>query len=380
MNMFDRALYADVARPLLEARTLPRWCYVSEEFYEREIERIFMRTWNFVDRVEAIPNPGDYIAVETFAGPIIVVRDREGEIRAFANSCRHRGSRLLKGSGNCRAIVCPYHGWTYGLDGSLRGAKGMERTVGFELATYGLKQVRLETWGGFMFINFDAMAQGLMHYLGELPRKFASYKFDEMICTRRSDYKLACNWKLIIENAHEDYHTQTVHRDSLGMQVCEGEENPVGNWDAIFLPLEKTVAILPGEESPFPHIAGLNGKLAHGTNFTLLYPATQFACVQDCMWWLRVIPEGPLDCHLNVGFCFPKSTVARPNFEEEVRPYYRRWDVGIAEDNCTGITQQQGLASRLYEPGPMSWKEPKVQSIALWVLNRVLDESPHQRA
>ena len=96
MNIFDPTLYADVARPLLEARTLPRWCYVSEEFYEREIERIFMRTWNFVDRVEAIPNPGDYITVETFAGPIIVVRDREGEIRAFANSCRHRGSRARR--------------------------------------------------------------------------------------------------------------------------------------------------------------------------------------------------------------------------------------------------------------------------------------------
>jgi phenylpropionate dioxygenase-like ring-hydroxylating dioxygenase large terminal subunit len=374
-NIFEPSLYADVRRPLSEAHTLPRWCYVSQAFYEREVERIFMRTWNFVDRVDAVPNPGDYITLDTFAGSIIVIRDGKGEIRAFANTCRHRGSRVLKGAGNCRAIVCPYHSWTYGLDGSLRGAKFMERTSGFDMRELGLKTIRLETWGGFMFVNFDPDAQSLRDYLGELPDKFASYKFADMICTRRTDYKIACNWKLLIENAHEDYHTQTVHRSSLGNQVTEPEENPIGNWDAIFLPLDRSVAVLPGEAPRFPHIDGLQGKLKGGTYFTLLYPATQFACVQDCMWWIRVMPEGPTRCSVNFGFCFPKSTAARPGFAMEVEPYYRRWDIGIAEDNETGELQQEGLASVLYEPGPMSWKEPKVQAIARWVLDRVLDRT-----
>src|SRR5208282_2431749 len=251
--------------------------------------------------------------------------------------------------------------------------KFMERTAGFDMRKLGLKTIRLETWGGFMFVNFDPDAQSLMDYLGELPDKFVSYKFADMICTRRTDYKIACNWKLLIENAHEDYHTQTVHRSSLGNQVTEPEENPVGNWDAIFLPLERSVAVLPGEEPRFPHIDGLRGKLKGGTYFTLLYPATQFACVQDCMWWIRVMPEGPAHCSVNFGFCFPKTTAAQPGFAMEVEPYYRRWDIGIAEDNETGELQQQGLASVLYEPGPMSWKEPKVQAIARWVLDRVLD-------
>jgi phenylpropionate dioxygenase-like ring-hydroxylating dioxygenase large terminal subunit len=373
-NIFDPRLYADVRRPLPEARTLPRWCYLSDVFHQREIDRIFLKTWNFIDRIDAVPNPGDYIAVDTFAGPVIVLRDRGRTLRAFANTCRHRGSRLLVGTGNCRGIVCPYHSWTYGLDGALLGAKGMERTAGFDRSRYGLKPIRLETWGGFMFINFDAHAEGLLEYLGELPRKFASYKFDDMVCTRRSEYEIACNWKLIIENAHEDYHTQTVHRTSLGNQVTEPEASPVGNWDALFLPLETSVAVLPGEPAPFPHIPALEGKLAHGTYFTLLHPATQFACVQDCMWWLRVTPLGPTACRLNVGFCFPKTTAARPDFAQEVEAYYRRWDIGIAEDNSTGTLQQAGLRSPFYEPGPLSWKEPKVQSIALWILDRVLDD------
>ncbi|MGH9548400.1 MAG: aromatic ring-hydroxylating oxygenase subunit alpha, partial [Terriglobales bacterium] len=209
-NIFDARHYSDVRRPLAEARTLPSWCYTSETFYQRELDRIFMKTWNFIDRIDAVPNPGDYLAVDTFTGPVMIVRDRQGTLRAFANSCRHRGSRLLTGSGNCRGIVCPYHSWTYGLDGKLLAAKGMERSAGFETAKYGLKQIRLETWGGFIFVNFDSGAEALLDYLGELPRKFASYKFDDMVCTRRTEYEVACNWKLIIENAHEDYHTPTV--------------------------------------------------------------------------------------------------------------------------------------------------------------------------
>ena len=91
------------------------------------------------------------------------------------------------------------------------------------------------------------------------------------------------------------------------------------------------------------------------------------------MWWLRLTPKGPTRCHLQFGFCFPKTTTERPRFAAEVEPYYRRWDMGIEEDNFTGELQQQGLSSLLSEPGPISWKEEKVQSIALWVLNRVLD-------
>jgi len=92
------------------------------------------------------------------------------------------------------------------------------------------------------------------------------------------------------------------------------------------------------------------------------------------MWWLRVTPVESTTCRVNFGFCFPKTTAARPDFEKEVAAYYHRWDVGIVEDNRTGVIQQEGLRSRLYEPGPLSWKEPKVQAIALWILDRVLDE------
>ena len=371
-DVFDPALYRDVRKPSAEARCMPRWCYLSEAFYQRELERIFLHNWAFIDRVDAIPNPGDYITVDTFAGPVMVLRDGEGEIRAFANSCRHRGSRLLKGSGNCRSIVCPYHSWTYDLDGSLLRALAMEQTTGFDRARLGLKPIRLETWGGFMFINFDADSESLLDFLGDMTLRYESYKFEDMVCTRRTDYTVECNWKLLLENAHEDYHTPTVHKGSLGLQVTNPLPTPNGNWEAIHLPMEHSVAVLPGETPTFPHIPDLSEELASGTFFTCVFPSTQFACVQDCMWWIRLMPQGPTRCQAQFGFCFPRSTAERPDFAAEVEPYYRRWDIGIDEDNSTGELQQHGLSSLLAEPGPLSYKEVKVQAIALWVLDRVL--------
>ena len=374
-SMFDPSHYANVRRPLLEAETMPAWCYTSEQFLEREIERIFLKTWIFVGRADEVANAGDYFTTHTAGGPVMILRDRDGRVRAFANTCRHRGSRLVEGKGNCRAIICPYHGWTYGLDGALAGALYMEQTKGFDRSKYGLTPVRVEGWGGFLFINYDHEAEPLMDFLGDMPRRFASYKFQDMVCTRRTTYELACNWKLVIENSIEDYHTASVHRTTLGMQVAEPPTPPpAGNWDHIFLPGTQSVAVLPHEKPSFSPIPGLEGKLAHGTNFTVIYPNTQFACAIDCMWWLTFAPKGPERCTASFGFCFPKSSVALPSFEEAVKKYYHRWDAGIAEDNGTGELQQAGLRSILHKPGPMSWKEAVVHRIYNWVLDRVLDE------
>jgi len=117
-ELFDPRHYKAVRRPLLDAETMPTWCYTSDAFYRREVDRIFRKVWNFLGAADQIPRPGDYFTV-TFAGvPVIILRDEDGELRAFANSCRHRGSALLDGSGNCKRIVCPYHSWNYRLDGS----------------------------------------------------------------------------------------------------------------------------------------------------------------------------------------------------------------------------------------------------------------------
>ena len=372
VDMFDPAQYAKVRLPPLQAETLPSWCYTSEDFYRREVERMFKRGWNFVGRVDELPKPGDYLALDMFGEAIVVIRDRAGELRAFANTCRHRGTKLLQGRGYCTAIVCPYHNWAYALSGELISAVGMEHTENFDKRRYGLIPIRLETWGGFVFVSFDAEAPTLVDYLGDLPQRLASYGMGDMICVRRKEYELACNWKLYLENAMEEYHTPTVHKLSIGAQVTVREPTR-GAWDGMFMPAEKTIAVLSEDiGSAFPPISGLDARAAHGTYFVVIYPMTFFAFTQDCLWWLQQFPQGATRTKVVIGSCFPRATVARPDFAERVEKYYRRWDKSLPEDNAISELQQAGISSSYARPGRLSRHELLVHGIANWMLDRVV--------
>ena len=150
----------------------------------------------------------------------------------------------------------------------------------------------------------------------------------------------------------EEYHTGTVHHASLGQQHAVQEETR-GHWDAIHIPQETSIAVLPGETAPFPHLPGLTGRPARGTYFTILHPATQLACTQDAMWWLRIVPARPRALAPRRRLRFPRTTVARPDFADGVKQYFHRWETGIAEDNAICEAQQAGLASALRRPGPV---------------------------
>lgn len=376
-DIFAPSLYARVRRPEMEAETLPPWCYTSPEFYKREVERIFLKAWNFVGRTEYVPNPGDHFTLDFVGVPLIVVRDAGGRVRAFANTCRHRGTILVEGAGNCRAFKCPYHSWVYSLEGALLSAPGMEQTKDFDPAHYPLLPLRLETWAGFLFVNFDPDGGSLREHLGDLPEKLASYGFGDMVCVRRKEYDLACNWKIYVENAMEALHVATVHRKTISRQrrTIEPTEPAKGQYCALFARHPGSRALLEGETG-FPPIATLTGKAAEGTWYPLIYPSTMLGCARDCMWWLELHPQGPARTRLIVGSCFPRTTVERPDFEEVVARYYKRWDISIPEDNEVSEWQQRGVGSPLSRPGRFSYQEPLVHTIDNWVLDRVLDPAP----
>ena len=229
-----------------------------------------------------------------------------GSCRAFANTCSHRGSKLLEDEGRCKSVIqCPYHAWAFDFDGALVATPGMEQAEDFDPAQLGLRAIRLETWGGFVFINFNSESRNLAEYLGTLPETLRSYNFTDMVTVRRKEYYLASNWKLFIENAMEEYHTATVHKTSVGKQSSELEEGD-GEWDAAFVTGDKSIATLPKEPAVFPHIESLDERTRHGSYFVHIKPATMLGCTQDCMWWLEQHPLGPARTKLIVGSCFPK--------------------------------------------------------------------------
>ena len=153
--MFDPRSYDGIRKPAIEAWTLPPHCYTAPEFYRAEAKHLFMKVWNFIGRADRIPKAGDYFAVDYVGVPIIVLRGQDGAVRAFANSCRHRGARLVdapRGEGLER-LRCPYHAWTYALDGRLVGAPHMQEAVDFDKAEYPLHEAAVAEWEGFLFVN-----------------------------------------------------------------------------------------------------------------------------------------------------------------------------------------------------------------------------------
>ena len=355
--------------PLAEARSLPAAAYASEAVYAAEVEHIHRKTWFIAGRVDEWPHPGDYRAIDTVGGPVLVVRDAEGMLRAHANICRHRGAKLLSGQGNTRSISCPYHAWLYRLDGSLAGAPAMAGTPGFDKAHWGLLPVRLEIWGGFVFLNFSSDAPALLSDLGNLPPLLASHRLEEMVCVWRVEIEARCNWKLLVENASETYHTGTVHAVTVGAQ--KSVTLPVaGEWSGIQVLSTGSIAVM-GDAPVLPQIEGLSAQARQGTFFVCLHPVTQLAVAQDCAWWLHMQPLAADRTRLTVGGCFPKSATERPDFAALAQPYYERWEKVARED--AGILEhvQAACGSPLFQPGPLSWRDDVVHAFGQWVLGRL---------
>ena len=357
-----------------EKQSLPAAAYTSAEFFRAEMEHIHRRNWFFVGRADELPAAGDFRAVDTVAGPVLLVRGLDGELRAFANCCRHRGSLLLSGSGNRRAIVCPYHGWGYRLDGRLAGAPEMKGVAGFRPEDHGLLPIRMELWQGFIFLTLDPEAPALLDHLGNLPAVFGSHRLDEMVCTWRIEFDAACNWKLLVENAMEAYHTGYIHATSVGAQTA-AEIETTGEWACIQVLSDESVAVLGDAPRPFPPIAGLSDQAKRGTYFSMILPTTQFAVAQDSMWWLQMRPLAPDRTILSIGGCFPRAIKARPDFEAKAVPYYERWKLVGEEDVQMLEIQQRGLASALHRPGPLAPRETMVHRIDRWVLDRLPDSA-----
>ena len=370
-DLFAADTYGDLRQPLRQASTLPPGCYTDRSFFEREVDRLFRHHWQFVCRAEQLPQAGDFRCHDGPAGPAIVVRDDDGRIRAFANSCRHRGARLLSGAGRCKRIVCPYHRWSYRLDGRLVGTPGMTDILDFDRADYPLIELPVDSWAGFVFFNWQSDPPPLVQALGNFVEYFASHDCDRLQFVGELEFEIESNWKLLAENALEAYHTGAVHGDTLGQQAASALDSR-GDWTGLLVEDEQSVATLQGADKPFAHIDGLSSEARRGAFFTLVYPSTQFVFAQDCAWWLAFEPRKIDRTRLVIGACFPRSTVALPDFSERVELYFERWRTATAEDN--DICEQQQLGQRVRRrPGRFAADEFAVHAFSNWVIDRVLD-------
>src|SRR6187200_258551 len=198
---------------IADGRTIPFDWYSDPAVLRLERDRIFRRTWQYAGRADQVAEPGAFFTCDLGGVPIVVVRDKEGGLRAFLNTCRHRGSLVCEGEGRRETLQCPYHAWTYGLDGALRAAPRSDREPGFDKTELGLVPVSVDSWGPFVFANPDSEAAPLAETLGELPQLVTASGLDlsSLRFLQRTSGEYEANWKICSENFLECYHCQVAH-------------------------------------------------------------------------------------------------------------------------------------------------------------------------
>ncbi|HEX9652751.1 MAG TPA: aromatic ring-hydroxylating dioxygenase subunit alpha [bacterium] len=197
--------------PIERAETIPSSWYTASNFHLFDNEAILSRTWQYVGWLQKVQKAGDYFIAEVANNPIIVVRGQDEKLRAFYNVCRHRGGPLAIADGCAKALQCKYHGWTYLLDGSLRGVPEFDRVELFDKKDYGLIPVNLEVWEGLLFVNLSEQPTPLIEYFKGIAERISPIKLTGKKVCKRIVYELACNWKVYVDNYLEGYHLPYVH-------------------------------------------------------------------------------------------------------------------------------------------------------------------------
>jgi len=367
IDVRDPRRYARVTGDPLDTDSLPPWCYTSDAFHAAERERVLARSWLCVGRVDMLAGAGAYRALDVAGHRVLLVRSEDGTIRALANVCRHRGTKLLEGAGTTRWIRCLFHNWTYGLDGALRGAPDMDATRGFDPTASGLLPYDTGVWNGFLFVRLTPGGPSLEASFGAMTDLFAPFRLADMVTTRTRTYDVQCNWKLFLDVFMEDYHLKAVHGASIAATYIKPAPPETGpGYASIWNPHEGTSGLTSEDrDHAFPPMTGLP---ASGTRYGWLYPSFAFAVTVDSVWFFEVEPDGPGRSRVAMHMGFPRAIAERNDFAKKAERYYARWHCVLDEDNRVLALQQQGLESPAARAGRYSFLEPVPSRFAQWLV------------
>jgi len=375
MTDMPHATNDNMASAAAQNHSLPPAAFANEAFFSWEQNNLINHGWNCVARTDHLPDVGDYRTFELASMPLILIRDGRQTLRVFSNVCRHRGMILAEGEGNCRRLQCPFHGWTYDLDGNLIAAAMMDQTKGFNKNDFGLIEIPIETVDGFVFINPAKSATPVKQMLGDFQKVHAPWNLEDMVTTRRKRFEVRCNWKLFVQVFMEYYHLPLVHRQTLGeiqYQPADEEVFNTGNYVSLFGLHEGTGAVLETDRTQtFGSIPGLDDRQSRGSRYTQMFPSLIMCCTRDCMWFYECYPVSTNESVFYMNSCFPKRTVERDDFEDIARAYYERWDIALAEDIEVLEKQQRGMSSPLATTTRYSWMESGVALFEQWIDDQV---------
>jgi Rieske 2Fe-2S family protein len=370
-------------------KSLPQEYFVSPEVFAREQTEIFSKEWLLVGHQSQLESSGDFFLVTIAGESLIVVRDQKSEVRGFYNVCRHRGTRLKeKACGHSSTIQCPYHAWTYALDGRLLGAPHMDDVPGFDKADYPLQRVNLGVWEGFIFVNLrDASTQrggySLEDWFAPLKGKFPHWNMSLLQPAKRIEYGVRANWKLMFENYSECYHCPGVHPQLQKVSPYDSAENDLteGPFLGGFMKINPGKSLtMSGDacalgithasrardrapahdrnppqpiENDYDHEHEHDGK--HRVFYYSIFPNMLLSLHPEYVMVHQLWPQSPDRTLIVCDWLFHPDAFGRKDFNPEDAIEF--WDVTNRQDWHVCELSQQGISSRAYQPGPYSVRE-----------------------
>lgn len=330
--------------------TMPPAAYFSEAFLGHELREIFAKEWVCVGRVEEVAEPGDYIALDLVGESLLVVRGDDRQVRVLSNVCRHRWSQVASGHGNTRRFVCPYHAWTYDLEGRLVHTRYMESSQAFN-PDCRLPRIATEIWQGFIYVNLDGEAAPLAPRLAGLEERIADYHMEEMVRFTGGDEVWDTNWKLLTENFTEAYHNPYTHRDSLEPVVpAELTSYPGGDAAYSFM----VAKVNPDKPPREPHHPDLSAQQQTEVSLAGVFPSQVFALAPERVFYMCLSPVGvgKVRTRWGVGTYAPLPKHQTP---AEINALYQAVN---QEDRVRLEGIQRSLqSSRFIDEGPLSYME-----------------------
>ena len=365
------------ALPLEQASAMPPQMYQSDEITALEQVNIFDQQWLCAGRSDSIPTAGDYLSYEIGSQPVAVIRQENNSIQAFANVCRHRMMTLLNGTGHCerKRIICPYHAWSYGIDGQLLGAPHMQHRPGFDKAEYPLRPVRCEVWEGWVYVTLNPEIEPVATLLAELHDVVADYRMADYVQIVQQDHVWDTNWKMLTENFMEGYHLPVTHRGTVGGHF------PVNDTRFPSLPPNPAFTyqyFTKTETAPVgnahPDNTWLQGDQRRTSILPTVFPSHMYALAPDHLWYLSLQPLGHDKVCIRYGAALAPEVLAASDDPEGMKAkviafldQVNNEDKGVVE----GIFR--GAQARLSESGPLCWLERENHEFTQYIARHLCD-------
>jgi len=374
----DPAALAESLRPFGQSRMLPRAAYTDQAVFDWEQRYFFGGSWMCIGRSDQVANQGDQLAEPTGAGSVLLTRDDEGVVRAFANTCRHRGHELLP----CGAftsqivIICPYHSWTYSLNGRLRGAAGFKSQPGFDAGQWGLIELPCIEWHGRIFADGSGRAAPVDDALRTLDDVLARYEMRRLVVGGSHQYYAAANWKIITENYHECYHCPSIHPELCRVSPPKSGINYylAGPWVGGTMDLRPGMATMSLDgTSQGVSLPRLNETELRTVLYAGVFPNLLISAHPDYVMVHRLTPMAVDGTRIECSWAFAPEATARPDFDPSYAIDF--WDLTNRQDWAACESVQRGLSSPHAVPGPLNPAESAVYHFITMVARGYLGES-----